>query len=296
MDRVGIALALGTAIAFGTAVALSRYAFEGGTNGFTLASIRACVAVLVLLLMCRMGGRRVGVSGRDWLHLTGLGVLISVLFYGNVGAVEYISVGLTALLVFTYPVIVAVLDALISRTVPHPAKVLALLLAFAGLFLMLGVSFADSDPRGIALALAAGVAAAANAVWYVRAMRRVDNVVATLHMSVAAMVTVGTVAAINGDFVLPGTAAGWGGFWAVVALQSLGAPVYFAAIKRIGAVKAGVIANVQPLTSIVAAYWLFGERLTPGQFLGGAMILGGIMVMQRHDARALVRTTTRKRA
>jgi DME family drug/metabolite transporter len=149
---------------------------------------------------------------------------------------------------------------------------------------MLGVSFGAADPHGIALALAAGTAAAANAVWFARTVRHVDNVVATLHMTVAAMVSVCAVALVNGQLQLPHGAAGWAGFWAVVALQSLGAPVYFAAIRRIGAVKSGMISNIQPLVSILAAFALFGELLSAAQLAGGAMILCGIVLMQRHDA------------
>jgi drug/metabolite transporter (DMT)-like permease len=285
-DRLGIALSLTAAIGFGFAVAFARYAYDGGTNGFTLASLRACFATFVLLVICRATGRDVCVGARDWLQLTGLGLLISILFYGNVGAVEFISVGLTALLVFTSPIVTAVLQAILDRTLPAPAKVLALLVAFAGLFLMLGVSFVSSDPRGIALALAAGIAAAGNAVWYGRTMRHLDIVVATLHMTVAAMVSVGVLAIASGECVLPVTASGWGGFAAVVLLQSLGAPIYFAAIRRIGAVKAGVLSNIQPLTSIVAAYLLFGELLSGAQLAGGALVIAGIVLMQRHDAQA----------
>ena len=99
-DGVGIAFALASAVGFGLAIAVSRFAYEGGTNGFTVASIRSCVATLVVLALCLMTGRSMRVTRREWLHLTGLGIVISILFYVNVGAVEYISVGLTAFLFF----------------------------------------------------------------------------------------------------------------------------------------------------------------------------------------------------
>ena len=290
-DAVGIAFALAAAMGFGLAVAVSRFAYEGGTNGFTVASFRSCVATLVVLALCMVTGRSLRVTRREWLHLSGLGVLLSVLFYGNVGAVEYISIGLAALLLFIYPTMIATMEAVLTRTVPAPAKVAALVIAFAGMFLMLGVSFGASHPLGIALALAAALATATNAVWYVRAVRHVDIMVATLHMTIAATVTILVVSALGGSFVLPVDAAGWGGLLGVVALQSGLAPVYFAGIARIGALKSGMLANIQPVTSIVAAFLLFGEWLTPVQLLGGAMVIAGILIMQRHDARAAVEGT-----
>ena len=295
-DAVGIAFALAAAMGFGLAIAVSRFAYEGGTNGFTVASLRSCVATLVVFALCVMTGRSVRVTRREWLHLSGLGVLLSVLFYGNVGAVEYISVGLTALLLFTYPTMIGTMEAVLARTVPAPAKVVALATAFAGMFLMLGGSFGSSHPLGIALVLAAAVATASNAVWYSRAVRHVDIIVATLHMTIAATVTILVVSALNGSFVLPVDAAGWGGLLGVVALQSGLAPVYFAGIARIGALKSGMLANIQPVTSIVAAFLLFGEWLTPVQLLGGAMVIAGILIMQRHDVRVAVRARTAARA
>ena len=281
-DGAGIAFALASAVGFGLAIAVSRFAYEGGANGFTVASIRSCVATLVVLALCLMTGRSMRVTRREWLHLTGLGVVISILFYGNVGAVEYISVGLTALLVFTYPTMIATMEAALTRTMPVSAKAIALVVAFAGLFLMLGVSFGSSHPLGIALALAA----ASNAVWYSRAVRHLDIVVATLHMTIAAAVTVLVVSVLNGSFVLPADATGWGGLIGVVVLQSGLAPVYFAGIARIGPLKSGMLSNLQPVTSIVAAFLFFGEWLTPVQLLGGTMVIAGILIMQRHDVRA----------
>ena len=260
-DGAGIAFALASAVGFGLAIAVSRFAYEVGTNGFTVASIRSCVATLVVLALCLMTGRSMRVTRREWLHLTGLGVVISILFYGNVGAVEYISVGLTALLVFTYPTMIATMEAALTRTMPASAKAIALVVAFAGLFLMLGVSFRSSHPLGIALALAAALAAASNAVWYSRAVRHLDIVVATLHMRIAATVTILVVSVLNGSFVLPADATGWGGLIGVVVLQSGLAPVYFAGIARIGPLKSGMLSNLQPVTSIVAAFLFFGEWL-----------------------------------
>ena len=130
-DGAGIAYALAAAVAFGLAIAISRYAYDNGSNGFTVASFRSCVATLVVLALCLATGRDMRVTWREWLHLTGLGVLLSVLFYGNVGAVEYISVGLTALLVFTYPTIIATMEAVLTRTMPASAKAIALVAAFA---------------------------------------------------------------------------------------------------------------------------------------------------------------------
>ncbi|MBT3535138.1 MAG: EamA family transporter [Rhodospirillaceae bacterium] len=57
-------------------------------------------------------------------------------------------------------------------------------------------------------------------------------------------------------------------------------PLYFLALTYIGAMKSAMFTNAQPLVSIAAAYLLFGEIMTPIQLLGGALVLGGIWLMQ----------------
>ena len=43
--------------------------------------------------------------------------------------------------------------------------------------------------------------------------------------------------------------------------------------------------NLQPVTSVLMAYFLFAELLSSVQIVGGAMVLGGILLMQWQDRR-----------
>jgi DME family drug/metabolite transporter len=81
-------------------------------------------------------------------------------------------------------------------------------------------------------------------------------------------------------FTLPVTTAGWLGALGVVLLQGCSIPLYFASIPRIGAETSAIINNLQPVASIAAAFLLFGEAMTASQFAGGAMVIGGILLLQ----------------
>jgi DME family drug/metabolite transporter len=83
-----------------------------------------------------------------------------------------------------------------------------------------------------------------------------------------------------GSIAWPVSAAGWGGLSAVVLLQASSVPAYFLGLSYIGAMRSAMFTNAQPLISISAAYLLFGEVMTPVQLLGGALVLGGIWLMQ----------------
>ena len=285
-DARGIALALLSAVGLGLAIAVARYAYEGGTNGLTIASVRSFALVAVLFVYCRATGRSLRLQRADRRRCAALGLLMAMGFYGNVGAVEYISIGLTALLFFTFPPLVGLIQAVLDRAWPALAKVAALAAAFAGLATMLGASLGASDPLGVALVLGAAVAVALNSVGMVRLIGHVNPLVGMFHMAVTAAVVLPVLALATGSVQLPVSGAGWAGMCGVVALQCASLPLYFVAVARIGALESAMLANLQPVTSIVAARVLFGELLGAAQLAGGAMVLAGVMLMQWHDARS----------
>ena len=207
----GTALALLSAIGLGLAVAVARYAYEGGANGLTVVSMRSLVLVAGLYVYCRATGRSLRLRRTDRRRCAVLGVLMVMGFYGNVGAVEYISIGLTALLFFTFPPLIALIQAVVDRTWPAPVKVVALATAFTGLATMLGVSLGASDPRGVAMALGAAVGVALNSVGVVRLLGHVNPLVAMFHMAVAATVVLVVLTVVTGSIQWPVTGAGWAG-------------------------------------------------------------------------------------
>jgi DME family drug/metabolite transporter len=279
-ERQGVLFGLLSATGLGLAVAISRFAYEGGTNGVTVATCRALLMTVGLLIFCRLTRRGLGLPRGPWLNCLGLGALTALMFFGNVGAVEYIPVAVVALLFFTYPPMIAVINTVILREPLSVRAAVSVAVAFLGLLLMLGVSFTELDLRGVALALAAAVATAWNAVWLVRRVSRLDIFVVTFHMTVVAAVLLSALCIGRGLFVLPESPGGWLGLIGVVSLQGAAVPFYFLSLARIGALRSGVITNLQPVVSIFAAFLLFGEMLTPLQGLGGAMVLGGVLIMQ----------------
>ena len=291
-DAHGVALALLSAVGLGLAIAFARYAYEGGTNGLTVGAVRSLVLAFALFVYCRATGHSTGLRRADRWRCVWLGLLMAMGFYGNVGAVEFISIGLTALLFFTFPPLIGLIQAVLDRAWPAPAKIVALATAFAGLATMLGASLGASDPRGVALVLGAAVAVALNSVGIVRLVGHINPLVAMFHMAVTAAVALPAVALATGSVQLPVSGTGWAGMLGVVALQCTSLPLYFVAITRIGALSTAMLANLQPVTSIVAARALFGELLGAAQLAGGAMVLAGVMLMQWHDGRTKRRTTS----
>ncbi len=292
-DRPGLAFSFAGSLGLGLAMVLSRFAYDAGANGLALGTARVVFIVPALYLFCRLTRRSLRLPLGDWLHCAGLGFFTAMGFYGHIGAIEYIPVGLAAILFFTFPPIIGVLHATVAREPPGLAKSLALMIAFGGIATMLGVSFDSADPRGIVLALLAGICVGWNTFWTARRLSHVDAIVAVFHMSTVAFVILVGISLVSGKALFPEGSVGWTALAAVVALQALSLPLFYLGLPRIGSLKAGMIANVQPVCSIVLAFLIIGEVMTPAQLAGGALVLTGIWLMQRADAKPRKRTQRR---
>ncbi len=280
-EAYGLALALTGSVGLGSAIGISRIAYFEGANGLSIALPRAWLLVLLLLVFCEATGRRLTLPPRVWLHCLGAGALMAYLFYGNIAAAQFIPAGVAALLFFIYPPLPTLIAAALDRRAPSAAKLAAALIAFAGLGLMLGVEFDALDPRGLALGLAAGVVCAFQVTWVARALYRQDPVVTMAHMAIVAACALTGAALLSDGPPMPSGGPGWTAMLAAAALQACSIPLLYVALPIIGPERSGVMNNVQPVATILAAYLLLGETLRTEQFLGAAMILGGILLMQR---------------
>jgi drug/metabolite transporter (DMT)-like permease len=60
-----------------------------------------------------------------------------------------------------------------------------------------------------------------------------------------------------------------------IALQA-----FYAGTRRISAAQASLVSTVEPIYTIILASLLFGETLTPIQLVGGALVIGGVLIAQ----------------
>ena len=287
--RRGYLFAVASSLGLGLAIASARGAYEGGATPLAISPVRAAALALLLWLICVAGRRSLRLPRRDMLSCLGLGVLAAHMFYGNIAAVETIPVGLAALCFFVYPPLVGVLSAALDRRWPSAAVMGALVLAFAGVGLALGVGFDNLDPYGVFLGVSSGVACSVSVLWLARGMAHADPLPVMFWFSAVAAAILVPAALLSGDVRLPETAAGWAGGLAVIAFQVSSIPLYYAAVRLVGTENTSMLNNLQPLTSIFAAWALYGERLGPWQWCGAAMVLGGIVWMQ-----AVLRLRTRR--
>jgi drug/metabolite transporter (DMT)-like permease len=78
---------------------------------------------------------------------------------------------------------------------------------------------------------------------------------------------------------IPGGA--WLGLIGVAGVSTaLALQAFYAGARRVGAARASLISTVEPIYTIVLASLLFHESLAPIQLMGGALIIGGVLLAE----------------
>jgi len=282
----GIMMILISATSFGLLTTLARIAYDGGSNAITIALLRSVVAIVAGLAICLVIKRdwripRGGMRDVFWVSagLTGMSV-----FY--LGAVQYISVSLGAILFYTYPVLVLITEAILLREVPGRVRILVFLFAFGGLILALGPSFDSMDWRGIAFAC--GASASATLLFFAtkRARRTVNETALIVWGTGMGLPVIIAVAPLMGGVMLPETGMGWSGAWLTCLFFVIALLAYTIGLRHVIPSRGAMYYNLEPVISVIAAGLLLSELLTPLQLTGAMLVLAALILSawrERHQ-------------
>lgn len=293
---VGIFLVAGSAAGFGTLAIFGRYAFADGMDALTILFLRFTLAAIPMLAWLRLRGER-WPRGPVLLWLIGMGALGYVgQSFAYLTALKYASAGLVAVLLYLYPIFVALLAARLLRDPFTAVKGVALGLALIGTVLMVG------PLRGQAMGILLGIAAAAIYSLYIivgsTVMKHVSAVQASAVIFTAAGVSAGLLMMVNGPH-LPATGMGWAAIGSIVVFATL-LPVagFLSGIERIGPTNAAMLSTLEPVVTVLLAGWWLNEHLTPVALAGGGLIISAALVVSHGEMRqsqpAAIRVTSRE--
>jgi drug/metabolite transporter (DMT)-like permease len=296
----GTLMCLASGAGFGAMAVFGKLSYEEGVTVGTLLTVRFALAAALFWLLLLAGGalREVrAMSRRDLgfaLALGGCGYALQA--GGFFAALERMDASLLALILYTYPAMVAAVAVALGRERLDGRKVAALLLASSGLILVLaGAGAGAIDPLGAALGLGAALTYTTYILVGERVVARVrPRVLSTIVCTgAAASLLAGTT--LLGQF-RPGdvSAEGWG-WLACLALISTVAAVslFFAGLDRVGPTAASILSTIEPVVTVVLAFLVFGELLGAAQLAGGALVLAAVFVL---NARADARLRSREEA
>ena len=289
---VGIALGLGAGLAFGAGGVFVKPLLESGWSPGAAVLARISIAAVLLVVPALIALRfdlRPLWRARWTVLLYGLVAVASVqvAFYASL---ERIPVSMTLLIEYLAPIALVLFAWLRTRRMPQLIVLGGSVLAMAGLVLVIGPGGGDLDPLGL---IFAAIAMIGVCVYYVIGESATEQVPPLA--LIAAGFVVGAIAlAITGAVglmpmeatftdvpFLGGTAPWWVLLLTVGAVSTAFAyTAGVAAIRLLGARLSSFLGLSEVVFAGIVGWILLGEALGPLQILGGALILGGIVLVR----------------
>jgi drug/metabolite transporter (DMT)-like permease len=284
----GALFALAGTIAFAFRPVLIKLGYAAApVSATTLLFLRMALAFPFFAAVAWWLRREPPIARRDWLGIVGLGFLgyylASLLdFLG----LQYVPAGLGRLIMFLYPTLVVILSALFLAKRPTSRELAALALTYAGIALVLSHQLgAGPEHRlfllGAALVFGSAMCYAVYLVTGSQLVKRVGSMRFTAYtMMISTAPAVVQFALLEGPaaLTLPGTV------WIYAILLATACtvlPVFLVAesLKRIGANHFALIGALGPVTTVLADFALLEGALTPLQVAGGALVIGGVLLV-----------------
>ena len=275
-ELAGTALMGVSATCLGLITTAARVGYDAGGTPFAQVLSRSLLFTAVIggFLLARRSTLRLGQAG--WRAVGWLTVTLSVMSLGYLGSVSLIPVSLAVLIVYTAPLLVGVLGMVAGRGRPAAPDIAAVLVAFTGVALAVGVEIDHLDWRGLALAGCAALGFALTIAFSGVAARDNDPLAMNVWTNLGIAIVTLAIAPVLGSVALPDTTRGMGGLLVACACYIAGLALWFFAQQRASPLRIALASNVEPVVTLAVAAAFLGERLAPVQAAGAALVLGSV--------------------
>ena len=280
--RLGALMCTLSAACYAGLSILGKLAFAAGLSLTGMLSLRFAGAALVLAGILAVLRRPLYPGRRAAARLLFLGgvlyaVQAALFFLG----LQRLPASIAVLLLYVYPVLVAVFDWVINRRLPGPRTVAALGLAITGVALTLyPQSTSRVDPLAALLVLCSATGLAIYIVLSEGATQSVGARVGAMWIVLGAGMSYALAGAATGTLA-----------WAhalrepvlilelIIVGTVLPVTLFLAGVGRVGPTAASLLSTLEPVFTVALGALVLQETLSPIQLVGGAFVMGAAVLV-----------------
>ena len=277
---IGFIIVIVSALAFAGNNVFAVISYESGATPLTLITARMIFTLIALTLIMKLCGAAIPLPPRERKAALGLGLLNGTMAFCLMSAFDHVAVGLAILVFYLYPVFTGLGAWLTGQEKLNAGLIVGLGGGFIGLALALEITGQSANAIGVGLAGFASVLMAVTALLSARVLKTDNARSITLHMHVSASILFIILILIWGQIDLPTTMRGWVGFAGVPLFYTVAIVTFFAGIAHIGAVRASLVMNLEPVASIAMGLILLGQMLSPRQLLGATIVICAVTAIK----------------
>jgi len=276
--KTAIALATATALIWGLSF-LSIKTAVAVIPPMSLGLARFIVASAILVAVFMFKRKRPGLAAKDVPLMIGSSLVgYTLYFLGENNGVLRLSASEASIIVGTIPVLTMLAERLFSRTRLLAAQYAGAVLSACGVALIVVESLRLSPaPLGYLFMSLAAISWVAYAFMTKPLLERYDSLEVTLWQSLfgaAGFVPFALFEHIEWHAVTPVVIANV--LYLGIFCSAIGYLFYVVSLKVLGAGVSSVFINLIPVVSVIASFFVLGERLSPLQLAGGAVAIGGV--------------------
>ena len=291
ISLAGLAITFFGSILFSTKAIIVKSAFaKTEVDALTLLTLRMMFSLPFYLIAAFIVSNKQGnvkLSLRQWLMVVMLGLFgyyLSSLF--DFIGLQYISAGLERLILFLYPTFVVLINTGVFRQRISRTQKLALLLTYAGIAV---AYFGELDVEvhnpnfywGSFLIFLCSITYAV----YISGSGRIIPIIGGIKFTAYAMLasTAGVFIhfSIKGNFPALKTGADLWGYGILLAIVATVIPSFMISngLKRIGSNNVAIISSVGPVSTIIQAHFILGEKIFAAQIIGTILVITGVLLI-----------------
>ncbi|MEN9612628.1 MAG: hypothetical protein RLZZ628_3442 [Bacteroidota bacterium] len=285
---IGILLLACGSILFSGKAILVKIAYRYGTDASSLLALRMLFSMPIYAFIAysvqKKAQTKVILTPKQWILIiiagfSGYYVASLTDFMG----LKYISAGMERLILFTFPTIVLILNALFFKIKVTKHQYIAILLTYLGIFIAFKADLAAGAQVNIPLgSLLVFVSALTYSIYYVLAGQLIPLVGSVLFSCYSMLAATVFVLLhnfwVNGLLFLHQNSMVYS-IGCAIAIFTTVIPTTIIAegIKRVGASNGAIVGFVGPVSMIFMANIFLGERITALQLIGTAVVLIGVL-------------------
>ena len=228
--------------------------------------LRYVFALFILWIMIRWRGRNLRIARRQILPLFGLGLLMGFSSLLLFESYNYMEAGIASTILFVYPLMVALIMALVYHERLTPLTIGCIITASIGIAMLYrGDSGATLSLTGTVLVILSALSYAIYLVWVNSpSLKRIPTLVLTFYVILfGSLIFIVQQIFGTGRFTMPPSPLLWGCALALGLLPTVISLVCTTiAIQNIGSTLTAILGALEPLTAVLIGCTVFGEDMT----------------------------------
>lgn len=259
--------------------ALKLYAEGMNTNSVLFCRFGMAWIIISIILIFRKENLKI--NKREFAALTALGLLFTASSMTLYFSFKYIAAGVASTLLFTYPIMTAVIMALLFKEKVTVKTIAAIVLSLIGVLLLYWSDAGGTlNTTGVVLVLVSALTYAIYIIVVNRCPLEMSSF--KINFYVVGYCTIGMVAfawITGAPLQLPHNATSWFySLWLAVVPATLSLVLMVYASKYVGATSTAILGALEPLTAVLIGIFVFGESFGTRLAIGIALILSAVII------------------